>query len=165
MSRAARPARVLIVAMGVLIAASPCALGQASMRPETELERIEFWLADVRYHILVPRRSRLAQTNTPGCAKIWHPLSTRSMIFLELCSAPAGTMGPYARQATLSNGARVRYSVDHDIGGGSGGTEGELKGEIDLDGRVLALTCRDQGEWRNNPDWCVHYLGHLGVQR
>ena len=86
------------------------------------------------------------------------------MTFLELCSAPGAILGAYARQATLSNGARVRYIIDYDIGGGSGGTEGELKGQLDLGAKVFALSCRDQGEWRTMPDWCVQYLRYLKVQ-
>jgi len=87
------------------------------------------------------------------------------MTFLELCPASSSVQGPFASRATLTNGARVRYTIDHDIGGGSGGTEGELKGRLDVDGTALALTCRDQGELGNNPSWCLQYLGYLKVKK
>jgi hypothetical protein len=67
----------------------------------------------------------------------------------------------FSKRATLTDGLYVRYNVDHDLGGGSGGTEGEIKGELDLRGKVFRLTCRDQNEGRNNPEWCLHYLRYL----
>jgi len=153
-----------IVVTGVLVVVSSYVLGQAQSRPDSDLERIEFALEEVHYQILVPRHSRLDQTNEPGCIKIWHPRSTRSMTFLELCSASGTIPSAYGSRATLTNGAAVRYDIDRNIGGGSGGTEGELKGRLDLDGKVFVLTCRDQGEWGNAPDWCLHYLRYLEVK-
>jgi hypothetical protein len=150
---------------GAIMAASSLVLAQAPMAPATELEPIEFALAeDEHYRILMPRRSRLSPVNKPGCVMIWHPLATRSMTFLELCSASDAKPSSFASRTTLTNGARVSYAVDHNIGGGSGGTEGELKGQLDLNGKLFGLICRDQGEWGNNPSWCLHYLGYLDVK-
>jgi hypothetical protein len=64
----------------------------------------------------------------------------------------------------LTDGARVRYSINYDLGGGSGGTEGELKGELEFAGKVFMLTCHDQGEGSNEPDWCLSYLRYLEVR-
>jgi Type six secretion immunity 3 domain len=149
----------------VLAAAWSSGAGQAQSRPEAQLERFQFALGSVRYQILLPKRSRLERRNEPGCIKLWHPRSQRTMTFLQLCAAPGTDARAYTRQTTLPNGARVRYSIDHDIGGGSGGTEGELKGQLDLGGKVIALTCRDQGEWGNDPGWCLQYLRYLEVKQ
>ena len=155
-----------IIAMGLVAAASSYALGQADLwpRPSSDLMGIEFALEDVSYQVLVPKRSWLSNTNNPGCVKIWHPHAVRTMTFLELCSASGAIPGPFERRATLTDGVRVRYNVNHDIGGGSGGTEGELNGELDLNGKVFVLTCRDQDERRNDPEWCLHYLRYLEVR-
>jgi hypothetical protein len=152
------------VAAAVLGTASSYAVAQAPLHPYPELDRIEFILENASYQILVPRKSRLSAASNPGCVKIWHPLSLRLMIFLELCSASKVTQGSFAKQAMLTDRIRVRYNINYDIGSGSGGTEGELKGELDLAGKVFTLTCRDQGEWGNNPDWCLHYLRYLEVK-
>jgi Tse3 toxin immunity protein Tsi3 len=149
-----------IVVAGALMAMSPFVLADVPPHPDA-LELIDFDLADVHYRVSVPKWSRLGHINRPGCIKIWHLRATRLMTFLELCSALGDMPSTFTKQATLTNGAHVRYTVDHDIGGGSGGTEGELKGRLDLDGRVLVLTCRDQGEGGNSPDWCLQYLGYL----
>jgi hypothetical protein len=152
-----------IMLAGVLAAAASYALRPADERPQpdTELDRIEFVLKDARYQILLPRRSRLAENNAPGCVKIWHPRAVRTMTFLEICSASGPAIVTFAKQTTLTDGLRVRYNIDHDLGGGSGGTEGEIKGELDLHGKVFRLTCRDQDETRINPEWCLHYLPYL----
>ena len=157
---------VTIMLAGVVAATVSRAFGQTDERaqPPSDLESIEFVLEDVRYQILVPRRSRPAAKNAPGCVMIWHPRAVRVMTFLELCSATGPTPATFAKRATLTDGIRVRYNIDHDLGGGSGGTEGELKGELDLGGKVFLLTCRDQDEWRNNPEWCLHYLHSLQVK-
>ena len=121
-----------LIAVSGILAVSSSALAQVPFRPETDLERIEFALEDVYYRILVPRGSRLSPISEPGCIRIWHPLATRSMTFLELCSSSSAETITFGSRAVLTNGASIRYSVDHDIGGGSGGTEGELKGQLDL---------------------------------
>jgi hypothetical protein len=152
------------VTIGVIMAASTFALGQAQSGSNSEFQRAEFMLADTQYQILIPTGSRLDDTKKPGCVGIWHPLSTRAMTFLELCSASRNNPTSFARQMTLKNGAHVRYNIDQNIGGGSGGTEGELNGELELGGKVFGLTCRDQGEWGNSPDWCLLYLHRLEVK-
>ena len=153
-----------IAATGLLAAMSSFVLADAPLHPNPDLEPINFALEDVYYRILVPKRSRLSHINSPGCVKIWHPRATRLMTFLELCSASGEIQSAFAKQTTLTNGARVHYTVNHDIGGGSAGIEGELRGRLDLDGRVLVLTCRDQSEWGNSPSWCLLYLGYLEIK-
>jgi len=83
------------------------------------------------------------------------------MIFLELCAASQAPASTFANQTVLTNGSRLSFNIDEDIGGGSGGTEGELVGDLNLNGKVLSVTCRDQSEMRTNPAWCLRYLRHL----
>jgi hypothetical protein len=59
---------------------------------------------------------------------------------------------------TLKNGHTLRYRVDYDMGGGSGGTEGELVGRIEIDDRSILVRCRDQKEGRPEPEWCFPIL-------
>jgi len=153
-----------IAVTGVLMVAPSYALGQERLPPNAELERRELILENLHYQILIPRNARLDTTGRPDCVKIWHPRSTRTMTFLELCSHSSPSPAGFTSQTTLRNGARVRYNIDRNLGGGSGGTEGELKGELYFGGRVFALTCRDQGEWGNTPDWCLNYVGYLEVR-
>jgi hypothetical protein len=155
---------VRAVVGGLLLTASSFAEAQAPLHPYSDLDSIELILAEKRYQIRAPSKAQVSRANKPGCAKIWHPPAVRSMTFLELCSTFTATSETYARQATLSNGARVRFNINHDIGAGSGGTEGELKGQLEFDGKVFVLTCRDQGENGNNPEWCLHYLRYLEVK-
>lgn len=157
---------VSIMLAGVVAGTASQAFGQTDKRPRphSDLESIEFVLEDVRYQILLPRGSRPAAKSEPGCVKIWHPRAVRAMIFLELCSVSRPPEATFAERATLSDRIRVQYTIDHDLGGGSGGTEGELKGELDLEGKVFLLTCRDQDEARNNPEWCLDYLHSLQVK-
>jgi len=144
--------------------AAVCAFALAQPAPNEVLERIEFALGDLRYHIAMPKGSKLHDLHRPGCIEIRHPHSIRLMKFLELCSPAGPAAAAYKSRSTLGNGARVRYDVDHDIDGGMGGTEGELKGQLELEGRVFDLTCRDQSERRTSPDWCLHYLRSLETQ-
>ena len=42
-----------------------------------------------------------------------------------------------------------------------GGTEGELKGRLEIGTRVIAVMCRDQSKGFVQPEWCLAYLHHL----
>jgi hypothetical protein len=158
---ARRTSRRMAATAGAVAAVCASTLAQPSANEA--LERIAFALGDVRYHIAMPKGSKLHDPHRPGCIEIWHPRSVRLMKFLELCAPARPAAATYRSHSTLSNGARVRYEVDHDIGSGMGGTEGELKGQLELEGRVLGLTCRDQSEWKTSPGWCLHYLRSLEV--
>jgi hypothetical protein len=140
-----------------------CASAFAQPKAGEALERIEFALGDARYHMAMPKGSRLLKVHQPGCVDIRHPHSVRLMKLIELCAAAGSPAGPYRRQVTLGNGARVRYEMNHDVGGGMAGTEGELKGQLEFEGRVLALMCRDQSEEKTEPDWCLRYLHSLAI--
>lgn len=145
---------VAAVWVGAVAAAGAPALAQTG----EPLERIEFALGDQRYRIAMPKGSKLSDAKARRCALIWHPHAIRLMKFLELCSPPVPAGTAHKSATTLGNGGRLRYNIDHDIGGGSGGTEGELTGHLELEGRVLSLTCRDQSERKTAPGWCLRYL-------
>jgi hypothetical protein len=129
--------------------------------PGEKLERIEFTLGDSDWRIEMPKGSKLRPG--PDCVQVWHPRSTRLVKFLELCARGTPATDGTPREIILRNGARVVYSINSDIGGGSGGSESELKGSLELKGRMFALTCRDQGEWSTDPSWCLLYLHSLAV--
>jgi hypothetical protein len=154
-----------ITLAGMAAAAASYALGQADrLRSPSGLDHVEFMIEDTRYQILVPKGSRLAETKAPGCVTIWHPRAVRTMTFLELCSASGSASATFAKRATLTDGVGASYNIDRDLGGGSGGTEGEIKGELDLYGKVFRLTCRDQDEAETNPEWCLRYLRYMKVK-
>ena len=45
----------------------------------------------------------------------------------------------------LRSGGTLRYKLDRDIGGGMGGTEGELKGRLEIGARVIVMPDIAQG--------------------
>src|SRR5262245_27831292 len=155
---------IMVVAIASPLAGSSFAIAQGSLHSGSELQRIEFALGDVSFTILMPKQSRLDEIGRPGCVKIWHPRSTRATVFLEICPAVGTAKSPFVNRAKLKNGATVDYRVHHNIGGGSGGMEGELKGQLELNGRPFAVTCRDQSEWSNDPTWCLSYLESLEIR-
>jgi len=128
------------------------------------LERADFMLGDVRYHILLPRGTRVQlPRGQVHSVTFWHPQSTRLLRNFTLGAALGESDARYAGTGTLSNGAVLRYNIDDDYGGGSGGAEAELKGRLEMGARALAVTCHDQSEWHLQPDWCVPYLHHLRI--
>lgn len=154
----------LLGGLGLALTLTMSAFGQTQQSAEP-LDRIEFALAGVDYVLEVPRASRLDPVRRPGCVTVWHPRAIRTMTFLELCSGSATGLKRFAHHTDLGGGAQVRYDVDYDVGGGSGGTEGELKGELDFAGKTLIVTCHDQSEWRNDPEWCLPYLRRLTIRK
>jgi hypothetical protein len=85
---------------------------------------------------------------------------------LHLEPAPRSVGAAYARTERLSNGAVLRYNVDYDVGGGSGGTEGVIEGTLEIGTQVLAVTCHDQREISApRPEWCLQYLRYLTLRQ
>jgi hypothetical protein len=155
---------IVVVGVASALAGSSFAIAQGSLGSGSELQRMEFSLGDVRFSILMPNQSRLDEVSGPGCVKIWHPRSTRATVFLELCPTVGIVKSPFMKRAKLKNGATVDYRMDHNIGVGSGGTEGELNGQLELNAKAITVTCRDQGEWSNDPSWCLDYLEYLEIK-
>ncbi|HEU4404303.1 MAG TPA: hypothetical protein VFS43_03290 [Polyangiaceae bacterium] len=71
-------------------------------------------------------------------------------------SVPRGA----SSQRELKGGGRLRYGVTQ-AGGGSGGPEVELVGELTWGGRAYLVICRAQGETPPAGDWCLPYLDAL----
>lgn len=89
-------------------------------------------------------------------------LSQRLMRQLHLRPASRVSNERYVRVEKLSSGTVLRYNVDYDVGGGSGGTEAVLEGVLELGTRILAVTCLDQDELSTpRPEWCLDFLRHL----
>jgi hypothetical protein len=131
--------------------------------PPEGLISAQFTLADARYSLLVPGA---AETQRPTAERPYFtmvPLPHGRMVrFFRL--AAGGEDDRYDRSMKLGNGAVLRYRIAEDVGGGSGGQEAELTGQLQIEGRTLAVTCHDQGEWSRHPDWCLAYLHHLRLE-
>ena len=82
-----------------------------------DLRRWDFTLDGVRYRIWLPQRATLMS----GSDGFSVSLSQRLAHQLHLRPAPAGSNASYAHVEKLSGGAVLRYNIDRDVGGGSGG--------------------------------------------
>jgi hypothetical protein len=154
-----RIAVAAVVALSCPIAAR--AHAQSAAHPP-DLRRWDITLANVRYHILLPQHA----TVTTRADRFSASLSKRLVRQLHLTPAPRGVAAAYARAERLSNGAVLRYNVDYDVGGGSGGTEGLIEGALEIGTHVLAVTCHDQREISApRPEWCLQYLRYLTLQQ
>jgi hypothetical protein len=71
-------------------------------------------------------------------------------------SVPKGA----SSQRELKGGGRLRYGITQ-TGGGSGGPEVELVGELTWGKRNYLVICRAQGEPPSAGDWCLPYLDAL----
>jgi hypothetical protein len=158
--------RIALIAFVIGLQAAACVEAQAQKAADPAgLQRVDFTLADVRYQILVPQDAPvLMPSGQIRHIEIRYPRLTRTVRLFRLSADLAERQETFAHASTLSNGAVLKYSIDRNIGGGSGGTEGELKGRLELGVRVLAVLCHDQDEWGYpRPEWCVPYLHHLRI--
>jgi Tse3 toxin immunity protein Tsi3 len=71
-------------------------------------------------------------------------------------SVPKGA----SSQRALKGGGQLRYGVSQ-TGGGSGGPEIELVGELTWGGRSYLVICRAQGDPPPAAEWCLPYLDAL----
>jgi hypothetical protein len=148
----------ITVVLGFLLADG--AEAQEAADP-SELRRWDFMLDGVRYRILLPQRA----TRMSGSDRFSVSLSSRLMRQLHLWPAPDSGARTYANVQELSDGIVVRYNIDRDVGGGSGGTEGQLEGVLQIGASTLAVTCLDQDEFRApRPEWCLQFLRELRIE-
>lgn len=146
---------VTAVVLGFLLADRAAAQGAAD---PPDLRRWDFTLDSVRYQMLLPQRATAMRRGNGFSVS----LSQRLMRQLHLRPASRVSHGRYARVEKLSSGAVLRYNVDYDVGGGSGGTEAVLEGVLEIGTHVLAVTCLDQDELATpRPEWCLEFLRHL----
>jgi hypothetical protein len=150
----------------MLLAATGC--GEQSTPPQPPardqaLERKSFILDGVSYEIQLPAPpAYIDLKSTVDAVTIF--ASSGQMRYVELKIAGDVSADNFDRKMALKNGRTIVYRVNYDIGGGMRGTEGELVGRIDIDGRALSVTCRDQKEaTRPEPEWCLPYVGSLAV--
>jgi hypothetical protein len=140
-----------------LLAVTGCGEQEPPAAPEV-LERKSFAFDGVAYELQLPVRGRVyAAADSVRISDF----STRAMQFIEFKKAQDDPGGN--RKHALKNGHTLTYRVDYDLGGGSGGTEGELVGRMEIGGHALLVTCRDQKKGRPEPEWCFPYLGTLAI--
>jgi hypothetical protein len=148
-----------------LLAAAWCHAQGPPAAEQAGLQRADFTLDGVGYRILLPPRARVGPPGASGISIRDETKSQRLERMLILDVGPHGQATASRRTITFRSGATLSYSVDDNVGGGSGGPVAELTGEITVGGRRLAVTCTDQNEHRREPDWCVAYLHHLEIER
>src|SRR5262245_37677040 len=121
---------LLFVSIAIVIAG--CNEQKRPPIPPEVIERQNFTLAEVSYAIDLPQRGKPQPAND---GVLFSGFSSRAMRFVEFKKVEAGSAEKFDRKVVLKNGNSFTYKVDYDIGGGSGGTEGELVGRIEVDGR------------------------------
>jgi len=131
-------------------------------------ERSDFFeLAGARYEIALPQDARLVKSVTPT-EQVYVDFgpARRQLRYFALSPVREGGHETFARSEKLRNGALLRYDVNNELGGGSGGMEGELKGQITIGTQTLAVTCHDQDKFPGPDPYrlCVPYLHHLKVE-
>lgn len=153
-------ARALALLAAALIVAS-CGDGNRKADPAmSECRRIE--ISGRRYVLLIPKGAEARTDAITGAVKIVANPRGRLVRFFMLQPLAGMTLPPPTRSSTLANGARISYAIDKEIGGGSGGAEAELFGELDLaDGTMLAAACHDQSKDGPQPEWCLPHLGTI----
>jgi len=135
-----------------------------SLSNEPEQRSAFFELAGVRYQIALPQDGRLEKSATPT-ERVYVDFGPdrRALRYFAFSPVREGARETYAKSETLRNGGLLRYDVDNELEGGSGGMEGELNGQITIGTHTLAVTCHDQDKFPG-PDayrLCVPYLHHL----
>jgi hypothetical protein len=125
-----------------------------------DLRHWDFTLDGVRYRMLLPERATLMSRSDGFSVS----LSSRLMRQLHIRPAPRAGAARHAHAEKLSGGTVLRYNIDRDVGGGSGGTEGRLEGVLQIGTRTLAVTCHDQDEVSPpRPEWCLPFLRDLRI--
>lgn len=64
------------------------------------------------------------------------------------------------RKVRLRHGGNLRYNIAT-YDGGSGGTEAELFGHIDMEAIAIGIVATDQDELSPHPKWCIEFLHTL----
>lgn len=126
------------------------------------LQQTDVTVAGAPFQIVLPQGATLGPRNGPvGSVEIWDQHTTRRIRMFRLSSVTNEADEKYDVMLKLRSGGTLRYNLNRDIGGGMGGTEGELKGRLEIGTRVISVTCRDQSKGYVQPEWCVAYLHHL----
>jgi hypothetical protein len=128
------------------------------------LEPRTFELAGGSYEIMLPKGVTVKLPDSRfDYVEVRFP-HTRKIRLFTLAPASSGEK-TYDRSETLGNGAVLRYSLDEATGSGSGEPEQELRGQLEIGGRVLSVLCHDQA-MTPSPYWvCVPYLHHIRIDQ
>lgn len=146
--------------VAALLLLSACNQSSRAADPATiECQRAE--IGSKPYAMRVPKGSLIRADAASGAIEV-RPPSTRLVRFFVVRPREGTALSPSKRYEVLANRARVAYVINEEIGGGSGGPEAELVGELNLaDGTMLVVRCHDQSELSLRPDWCLPYLGTI----
>ncbi len=158
-----RIAQALAAAAVFVLAVSDChAQRQPPANPAT-LNRSAFTLEGTRYRILLPQRATVVPpSGQVDRVTIRDASKSQRLERLLILGGPRSeAQSGDTRMVRLASGGVLRYRINDNVGGGSGGPIAELSGELQIGARTLAVTCTDQGELVREPDWCVPYLHHL----
>lgn len=153
-------ARLAVPAL--LLALGGCGSGDGEA-PDEVLACRSFRLGGTDYAIRLPE---VAEVRASGDAavEIWPLAGGRRMRFLRLTVSADGRVPESASRMTLPGVGELAYAVEADLGGGSGGTEGELRGALTLSAPAsgtLGIVCHDQQEGTPDPHWCLDRLAGL----
>ena len=129
------------------------------------LQRAAFTLEGARYRILLPQRATVVPpSGQVDRVTIRDASKSQRLERLLILGGPrSGAQSGDTRMVKLASGGVLRYRINDNVGGGSGGPIAELSGELQIGARTLAVTCTDQDELFREPDWCVPYLHHLEI--
>lgn len=131
--------------------------------PDGECRKIE--VGGKRLSMLLPKGSSVEPDTARGSVLLRPNPNGRLVRFLSIAPLAGATLPPADESTKLANGLTLSYSVDDDIGGGSGGPEAELTGETLLDPQTpLMIVCHDQQEGGANAEWCLESLGTLAAE-
>lgn len=125
----------------------------------------KFGIGDDNFEILLPQEYT-PQRTTESKVMFIIP-DKRNVHYLSISKdSPISTqkktpLQKWKYSVPIREGSDFQFSLKQNIGGGSGGTEGELTGIVRLDQTVLDIECHDQSEWQPEPEWCVPYIHHL----
>ena len=126
------------------------------------LRRTTFTLDGMSFAMPVPDRGNVRVSADTFTIFV----GTRLQRLITLEKSKAGSRRHYRQKTVLANGLRLEYSIDDNVGGGSGGTIAELKGRLEINGHVLSVLCTDQSEFSApQADWCLSYLGQLELTK
>lgn len=153
---------VSIVAIaGLLIGCSDD--GATVVDAEGECGRLQ--ISGNNYRMLLPMGSAIEADAARGSVLIRPEPHGRLMRFLSIAPLAGATLPPPTDSTILAHGQTFSYSLDENIGGGSGGPEAELVGEMLLDAKTpLMIVCRDQQEGGANAEWCFEPLETLAPE-
>lgn len=158
----ARARKCLVLAIAVL--ASGCSEDVPSAGA-VDGDCRSFSLGGSTYRMRLPAGASFEQDASRAGVMIRPNPKGRLVRFLALAPLAGATLPPPTDNATLDNGLTLSYALEIETGGGSGGPEAELNGELLLDARTpVMVVCHDQREGQADATWCLEPLGTLAAE-